>query len=133
MGRRDGVERELASRADQRVLRWFLHVEKMDEYCMARRVLMVEVSGGLVQGRPRLHCMDGVKVPRVTEEWWWRLHNNAQKIGKSGEPWCRCNWMSFMQLFGLILCSFGLSPMLWWLSPGEGWDTITWCSWDKLQ
>ena len=26
-----GIERELASRADQRVLRWFGHVERMDE------------------------------------------------------------------------------------------------------
>ena len=45
---RAGIERELASRADQRVLRCFGHVERMDEYRMARRVLMVEVSGGLV-------------------------------------------------------------------------------------
>ena len=29
---------------------------------MARRVLMAEVSGGRVRGRPRLGCMDGVKV-----------------------------------------------------------------------
>ena len=29
---------------------------------MARRVLMAEVSGGRVQGRPRLGWMDGVKV-----------------------------------------------------------------------
>ena len=35
--RRAGIERELASRADQRVLRWFGHVERMDEYRMARR------------------------------------------------------------------------------------------------
>ena len=27
-----GIERELASRADQRVFRWFGHVERMDEY-----------------------------------------------------------------------------------------------------
>ena len=52
--RRAGIERELASRADQRVLRWFGHVERMDEYRVARRVLMAEVSGGRVQGRPRL-------------------------------------------------------------------------------
>ena len=52
--RRAGIERELASRADQRVLRWFGHVERRDEYRMARRVLMVEVSGGRVRGRPRL-------------------------------------------------------------------------------
>ena len=29
---------------------------------MARRVLMAEVSGGRVRGRPRLGSMDGVKV-----------------------------------------------------------------------
>ena len=56
------IKRELASRADQRVLRLLGHVERMDEYRMARRVLMVEVSGGRVRGRPRLGWMDGVKV-----------------------------------------------------------------------
>ena len=60
--RRAGIERELASRADQRVLRWFGHVERMNDYRMARRVLMTEVSGGRVRGRPRLGWMDGVKV-----------------------------------------------------------------------
>ena len=60
--RRAGIERELASRADQRVLRWFGYVERMDEYRMARRVLMAEVTGGRVRGRPRLGWMDGVKV-----------------------------------------------------------------------
>ena len=62
MRRRAGIERELASRADQRVLRWFRHVERMDEYHMARRVLMAEVSGGQVRGRLRLGWMDGLKV-----------------------------------------------------------------------
>ena len=63
MRRRAGIDRELASRANLRVLRWFGHVERMDEYHrMARKVLMAEVSGGLVRGRPRLGWMDGVKV-----------------------------------------------------------------------
>ena len=68
MRRRAGIERELASRADQRVLRRFGPVERMDEYRMARRVLMGEVSGGRVRGRPRLGWMgrlgwmDGVKM-----------------------------------------------------------------------
>ena len=57
MRRRAGIEREFASRADQRVLRWFGHVERMDVYRMARRVLMAEVSGGRVRGRPRLGWM----------------------------------------------------------------------------
>ena len=55
--RRAGIERELVSRADQRELRWFGHVERMDEYRMARRVLMVKVSGGRVRGRSRLGWM----------------------------------------------------------------------------
>ena len=55
--RRAGIERELASRADQRVLKWFGHVERLDKYRMARRVLMAEVSGGRVGGRPRLGWM----------------------------------------------------------------------------
>ena len=62
MRRRAGIEMELASRADQRVLRWVGHVERMDDYRMARRVLMAEVSGGGVRGRPRLGWMNDVKV-----------------------------------------------------------------------
>ena len=42
--RRAGIERELVSRADQRVLRWFGHVERMDEYCMTRRVIKIYYS-----------------------------------------------------------------------------------------
>ena len=62
VNRRAGIERELANRADQRVLRLFGHVERMDEYLMSKRVLMAEVSGGRVRGRPRLGWMDGAKV-----------------------------------------------------------------------
>ena len=60
--RRPGIERELASRVDQRVLRWFGHVERVDEYRMAKKVFMAHVSGGRVRRRPRLGSMDGVKV-----------------------------------------------------------------------
>ena len=48
--RRAGIKRELASRSDQRVLRWFGHVERIDEYRMAIRVLIAEVSGGGYEG-----------------------------------------------------------------------------------
>ena len=51
--RRAGIERELASRVDQRVLRWFGHVERMDEHRMGRRVLMAKVGRMVVRGRPR--------------------------------------------------------------------------------
>ena len=49
--RRAGIERFLACRADQRILRWFGHVETMDEHFMARSVLMAKVSGGWVKGK----------------------------------------------------------------------------------
>ena len=51
--RRAGIERELASKADQRVWRCFGHVERMYECHMARRKLMAEVSSGRVGGRQR--------------------------------------------------------------------------------
>ena len=51
---RAGIERELASRADLRVLRWFGHVQRMDQYRMTLRALLAEVSEGLVRGKPRL-------------------------------------------------------------------------------
>ena len=37
-------------------------ISRMDDYRISRRVLMAEVSGGRVRGRPRLGGMDGVKV-----------------------------------------------------------------------
>ena len=51
--RRAEIERELASRAYERILTWFGHVERMDEYRMTRIVLMAEVSGGWARRRPR--------------------------------------------------------------------------------
>ena len=39
---RVGLEGELAIRVDQRVLRWFGHVERMDEYHISRRLLIME-------------------------------------------------------------------------------------------
>ena len=83
--RRAGIERELASRSDQRVLRWFGHVERMDEYRMARRVLMAKVSGGRVPGRPWLGWMDGVKVALGNRDWNRDLAS-MRKRSESGEP-----------------------------------------------
>ena len=42
----------------------------MDECRVARRVLMAEVSGGRVRGRPRLGWMDGVpQFAKDRKEW----------------------------------------------------------------
>ena len=42
------MERELASRANHRVVRLFGHADRKPEYRMVRRVLIVAVSRGLV-------------------------------------------------------------------------------------
>ena len=44
------------------MLGWFGHVERMDEYRLARRVLMVEICKGRVRGKPRLGWTVFVKV-----------------------------------------------------------------------
>ena len=74
------IERELASRADQRVLRCFGHMERMDEYRIFRRVLIAEVNGRRVRGRPRLGWLDGVEMT---------LGNTGmtvEAVRKSGKP-----------------------------------------------
>ena len=64
--RRAGIERELASRADQRVLRWFGNVERMDDYYMARRVLMTKWETGTREAELRLDgwCEGGIRQQR---------------------------------------------------------------------
>ena len=63
-------------------------MERIDEYRVARRVLMAEVSGELVRGRSRLGWTDGVKVALGNRGMTLKA---AGKIGKSGEPWYICN------------------------------------------
>ena len=57
---RAGIKRELASCFNQRLLKWFGHLERMDKYRITKMVLMTKVSGGRVRGRPRLGRMDGM-------------------------------------------------------------------------
>ena len=52
---------------------------------MTRRVLMVEVSGVWVRGRPRLGLIDGVKMTLGNRGMTVKLRDNEGKIGKSGE------------------------------------------------
>ena len=66
---------------------------------MARRVLMAEVSGGRVRGRPRLGWMDGVKVALGNRGITVEAARQCAEYRKSGEPWYKCNRMSFMRQF----------------------------------
>ena len=55
---RTGVRRELAARVDMNVLRWFDHVERMDDEQLLIKVMNAKRSA---RGRPRFGWMDGVK------------------------------------------------------------------------
>ena len=56
-----GITSDLAERSDRKLLRWFGHVEHMDESRCVKRVWKSEVTGRRPRGRPRMRWMDGVK------------------------------------------------------------------------
>ena len=58
---RTGVRRELAARVDTYVLRWFGHVERMDNERLLKKVMNAKVDGRSARDRPRFRWMDGVK------------------------------------------------------------------------
>ena len=65
----------------QSVLRWFGQVERMDEYPMARRVIMEEVSGVRIRARAKLGWMDGVMGSRG------KTVEAAQQCAKDRKEW----------------------------------------------
>ena len=59
---RTGVGRELAARVDMNVLRWFGHVERMDNKRLLKKVMNAKVDGRSgARGRLRFGWLDGVK------------------------------------------------------------------------
>ena len=46
---------------DMNVLRWFGHVERMDNERLLKKVVNAKVDGISARGRPRFGWMDGVK------------------------------------------------------------------------
>ena len=121
--RRAGIGRELENR-DQRVSRWFGHVERIDEYRLARRVLMAEVSGG--RWRQRLGWMDGVKAALGNRGMTVKA---ARQCAKDREEWGALVHMELNEFHAAIFAWPRVfpdrPPVLWWLSPGEGLDAVT--------
>ena len=58
---------------------------------MAKRVLMEEVSGGRVRGRPRLGWMNGVKLALGNRGMTVEAARQCTKDRKGREPWCISN------------------------------------------
>ena len=91
----------------------------MDEYRMARRVLMAEVSGRWVRGRPRLGWMDSVKVA---------LGNRGMTV-EARKEWRALVHMSLNEFHGAIFAWHCVlsdrPPVLWWISHEDGRDAVT--------
>ena len=90
-----------------------MHVKRMDEYRMARRVLMAKLSGGRVRGRPKLGWVDGVKVAL-----------GSTKITVETERQCakdRKEWRALVMIelnAAIFSWPYVLSdspPALWWI------------------
>ena len=84
----------------------------MDEYRVARRVLMAEVSGERVRGRPRLGWMDGVKVALGNRG---MTVEEARQCAKDQNGWRALVHMLLNEFHSTILLG---PPVLWWLSLG---------------
>ena len=94
---------------------------------MARRVLMAEVSGRRVRGRRSLGWMDDVKVALGNRG---MTVEAARQCAKDRKEWRALVQLTYLNEFHVAIFAwpFVLSdrpPVLWWLSPGEGWDAVT--------
>ena len=63
----------LVSKVDQRVFRWFGHLERIDEYNVAKWVLMAEVD-----------CVHGVEVMLIKPFLWCEGSHGQQKDDGGG-------------------------------------------------
>ena len=78
---RTGVRRELTARVDMNVLRWFSHVERMDNERLLKKVMNAKVDGRSARGRPKFRWMDGVERA---------LNDRRMDVRKASE--CPRNW-----------------------------------------
>ena len=55
------VNEKMSNGVDQKVLKWFGHIEPMGDERLTKKVYKSEVGGERGRGRPRLRWIDGVK------------------------------------------------------------------------
>ena len=95
---------------------------------MVRWVLVAEVSGERVRGRPRLGGMDGVKTNNGQQRndggGCATMRERSERVENPG------TYEAERVSRGHIAWQCVLSdrpPVFLWLSPGEGWDAVTNC------
>ena len=91
------VNNSLDERIDERVLRWFGHMERMERDRIAKKVYVGECAGRRSVGKPRKRWSDTVKVcfkkrgldvrqarrmAQDRREWWGFVRGNALVVAK---------------------------------------------------
>ena len=66
------------------VLRWFGHVERMDNDQLLKKVMNAKVDGRSARGRPRFGWMDGVK--RALNDRWMDMRE-ASECARNRNEW----------------------------------------------
>ena len=93
---------------------------------MPRRVLTAEVSGGWVRGILRLGWMDGEKVAFGNSRMTVEAVHQCMKDQKEWRALVHVLLNEFqVAIFAWPCVLSDHPPMLWWLSLGEGRDTVT--------
>ena len=88
----------------------------MDESRLARRVMMAEVNGGRVRGKPRFGWMEGVKVALGNRG---MTVDAARRCARDRNQWRALVRMQMIEfhaaIFAWFLCSFPSDrpPVLW--------------------
>ena len=85
-----GVKEEMSKRVNQKVLKWFEHVERMGDERLTKKVYNSEVGGERGVVRPSFRWIDGVKD--TCEDRWmglaaarWRCRNRYEWRGVTDE------------------------------------------------
>ena len=72
---------KLSYRAEQGGLRWYGHMERMNDGRMTKRVMNSEAEGTRSRGRPKLEWMDGVTRSLHAREFYMRESSYSPSIG----------------------------------------------------
>ena len=111
---RTGIEREFVIRVDQRALRQLGHMKKMDEYHMARRVLMGKWRVGMGQRKVRLYELSEGNLGQQRDDGGGgctTMHKRQEGVDSPGE-YVDCYHCYFVSVFFWMAFphSGGLSP-----------------------
>jgi hypothetical protein len=87
VGRQCGSEVSIRERMDINILRWYGHVERLEEERMVKSVYCAKVEGSRARRRPKMRWMDSVKARVERKGMDDEEAKGARKIVVNGGGW----------------------------------------------